>query len=78
GSGLEGSWTSTPTFWIHDFLHNLYNLEWKKTLSPAGAHQWTPTNAKPETMVPDAHPLGVKHNPIMFTTDLALKEADGF
>ncbi|WP_395166723.1 catalase/peroxidase HPI [Francisella salimarina] len=74
GSGLEGSWTSTPTFWNHDFLHNLYNLNWEKTHSPAGAHQWTPTNAKPENMVPDAHKPGVKHKPIMFTTDLALKE----
>lgn len=36
GSGLEGSWTSTPTFWNHDFLSNLYDLDWKKTLSPAG------------------------------------------
>ncbi|AJI56514.1 catalase/peroxidase HPI [Francisella philomiragia] len=78
GSGLEGSWTSTPTFWNHDFLHNLYNLNWEKTLSPSGAHQWTPTNAKPENMVPDAHKPGVKHKPIMFTTDLALKEDDGF
>lgn len=65
-------------FWNHDFLHNLYNLNWEKTLSPSGAHQWTPTNAKPENMVPDAHKPGVKHKPIMFTTDLALKEDDGF
>ena len=41
GSGLEGSWTSTPTFWNHDFLSNLY--DWKKTLSPTGAHKWIPT-----------------------------------
>ena len=74
GSGLEGSWTSTSTFWNHDFLSNLYNLDWKKTLSPAGAHQWTPTNAKQENMVPDTHKPGVKHKPIMLTTDLALKE----
>ncbi|MDE4988631.1 catalase-peroxidase, partial [Francisella tularensis subsp. holarctica] len=66
-SGLEGSLTSNPTFWNHDFFHNLYNLDWKKTLSPAGAHKWTPTNAKPENMVPDAHKLGLKHKPIMFT-----------
>ena len=78
GSGLEGSWTATPTFWNHDFLNNLYNLDYKKTLSPAGAHQWVATNAKEENMVPDAHKPGVKHKPIMFTTDLALKEDPQF
>ncbi|QIW10510.1 catalase/peroxidase HPI [Francisella sp. LA112445] len=78
GSGLEGSWTSTPTYWNHDFLNNLYNLDYEKTLSPAGAHQWVATNAKPENMVPDAHKPGVKHKPIMFTTDLALKEDPKF
>lgn len=74
GSGLEGSWVSTPTKWNHDFLENLYNLNWKKALSPAGAHQWTPTNATEENMVPDAHKPDTYHKPIMFTTDLALKE----
>lgn len=78
GSGLEGSWTATPTYWNHDFLNNLYNLDYEKTLSPAGAHQWVATNAKPENMVPDAHKPGVKHKPIMFTTDLALKEDPKF
>ncbi|WP_150466918.1 catalase/peroxidase HPI [Francisella sp. SYW-9] len=78
GSGLEGSWTSTPTYWNHDFLNNLYNLDYEKTLSPAGAHQWVATNAKKENMVPDAHKPGVKHKPIMFTTDLALKEDPKF
>ena len=74
GSGLEGSWTSTPTQWNSTFLNNLYNLDWKKTLSPAGAHQWTPTDAKDVNMVPDAHKEGITHKPMMFTTDLALKE----
>jgi len=74
GSGLEGSWTSTPTKWNHDYLENLHNLNWEKTLSPAGAHQWTPTNATDKNMVPDAEKPNVHHKPIMFTTDLALKE----
>lgn len=78
GSGLEGSWTSTPTQWNSTFLNNLYNLDWKKTLSPAGAHQWTPTDAKATNMVPDAHKEGVTHKPMMFTTDLALKEDESY
>lgn len=73
GSGLEGSWVSTPTRWNNDYFHNLYSLNWKKTLSPAGAHQWTPTNATDKNMVPDAQKPDVHHKPIMFTTDLALK-----
>jgi catalase-peroxidase len=73
GSGLEGSWTSTPTKWSHDYFMNLYMLNWKKTIGPGGAHQWTPTNATAEDMVPDAQHKGVFHKPIMFTTDLALK-----
>ena len=78
GSGLEGSWTSTPTKWNHDYLENLYNLNWKKTLSPAGAHQWTPTNATAKNMVPDAYKPNSHHKPIMFTTDLALKEDQSY
>lgn len=73
GSGLEGSWTSTPTAWNHDFLNNLYNLDWKLTKSPAGANQWTPISAK-GVKVPDAENPNSYHKPIMFTTDLALKE----
>ena len=73
GSGLEGSWTSSPTTFSNDFLRNLYTLNWTKTLSPGGAHQWTPTNATAENMVPDANTSAI-HKPIMFTTDLALKE----
>ncbi len=78
GSGLEGSWTSTPTAWNNTFLDNLYGLKWEKTLSPAGAHQWTPTDATAVNMVPDAHKEGVKHKPMMLTTDLALKEDPEF
>lgn len=73
GSGLEGSWTFTPTKWNHDFLANLYGLDWKKNLSPGGAHQWTPVDAKGRK-VPDANKPDTYHKPIMFTTDLALKE----
>jgi catalase-peroxidase len=73
GSGLEGSWTTTPTQWNHDFLYNLYNLDWKVTHSPAGANQWTPIASK-GIKVPDAQNPDSYHKPIMFTTDLALKE----
>lgn len=73
-SGLEGAWVSTPTMWNHDYLTNLYTLNWEPTLSPGGAHQWAPSNATHDVMTPDAFEKGVKHKPIMFTTDLALKE----
>lgn len=72
-SGLEGSWTSSPTMWNYDYFRNLYTLNWTKTLSSAGAHQWTPTNATDKNMVPDAQKPKTYHKPIMFTTDLALK-----
>lgn len=72
-SGLEGSWTTTPTKWNNDFLYNLYNLDWKLTHSPAGANQWTPIASK-GISVPDAQNPDLYHKPMMFTTDLALKE----
>jgi len=72
-SGLEGAWTSAPARWTHMFLTNLFTHEWKQTKSPAGAIQWTPTDASPKTMVPDAHIKGKFHAPIMLTTDLSLK-----
>lgn len=78
GSGLEGSWTATPTKWNYAFLNNLYNLNWKLTVGPGGAHQWTPTNATAKSMVPDAAKSDVTHKPIMFTTDLALKQDPEF
>ncbi len=70
-SGLEGAWTATPTEWSNGYLDNLYRYEWELTKSPAGAHQWTPKNG-PEN-VPDAHDASKFHNPVMFTTDLALR-----
>lgn len=72
-SGLEGAWTSAPTQWTTQYLDNLFNFEWKKSKSPAGATQWIPTDESVSEMVPDAHVEGKFHAPIMFTTDLSLK-----
>ena len=77
-SGLEGAWTSTPTAWSILFLDNLFRFDWKKTKSPAGALQWTPTDESAAKLVPDAHDANKRHAPIMFTTDIALKEDPGF
>ena len=73
-SGLEGAWTSTPTQWSIQYLSNLYAFEWVKTKSPAGATQWVPANGQAANLVPDAFDKSKRHAPIMFTTDLALKE----
>jgi catalase-peroxidase len=73
-SGLEGAWTASPAQWTHLYLTNLFAFEWEKTKSPAGATQWIPKNGQAANMVPDAHDPNKKHAPIMFTTDLALKE----
>ncbi|MDB2705614.1 catalase/peroxidase HPI [Pseudomonadota bacterium] len=72
-SGLEGAWTISPTAWSINYLQNLYNMEWVKTESPAGAIQWIPKNADEVKFVPDAHDPKKRHAPIMFTTDLALR-----
>ena len=77
-SGLEGAWTQTPTAWSVLYLDNLMRFEWKQTQSPAGAHQWIPTDETAATAVPDAHIEGKRHAPIMFTTDMALKKDPGF
>ncbi len=77
-SGLEGAWTQTPTAWSVLYLENLMRFEWKQTQSPAGAHQWIPTDESAASAVPDAHIKGKRHAPIMFTTDLALKKDPGF
>ena len=73
-SGLEGAWTTTPTQFSINYLQNLYAFEWVKTKSPAGATQWVPKEKAAGQMVPDAHDPNKRHAPIMFTTDLALKE----
>ncbi len=72
-SGLEGAWTSTPAKYSTQYLDNLFAYEWVKTKSPAGATQWVPANNGGANTVPDAHDPSVRHQPIMFTTDLALK-----
>ncbi|WP_404341228.1 catalase/peroxidase HPI [Pseudoalteromonas mariniglutinosa] len=72
-SGLEGAWTVTPTRWSINYLQNLFNFEWIKTKSPAGATQWIPENGQAANLVPDAHVKDKRHAPIMFTTDIALK-----
>lgn len=77
-SGLEGAWTSTPTAWSVLYLDNLLRFDWKKTKSPAGATQWIPTDESAATLVPDAHDPEKRHAPIMFTTDMALKEDPEF
>jgi len=72
-SGLEGAWTVNPTAWTHNYLQNLYNWDWVQTQSPAGATQWIPAGGAGANLVPDAHDSSLRHAPIMFTTDLALK-----
>lgn len=70
-SGLEVTWTTTPTQWSNNFFENLFNFEWELTKSPAGAHQWVAKNA--EAIIPDAFDATKKHLPTMLTTDLALR-----
>ena len=73
GSGLEVTWTQTPTKWTNNFFTNLFSYEWELTKSPAGAHQWTPKNGSGAGTVPDAHDPSKRHAPSMLTTDLALR-----
>lgn len=77
-SGLEGAWTTTPTQWSSNYLDNLMNFDWVITTSPAGAIQWIPKDKAAANLVPDAHIPNKRHAPIMFTTDLALKEDPDF
>ena len=70
-SGLEVTWTSTPTQWSYDYLKFLFDYEWELTKSPAGAHQWVAKDA--EKVIPDAFDAEKKHPPYMLTTDLSLK-----
>jgi catalase-peroxidase len=73
-SGLEGAWSANPIAWTTQYLDNLFAYEWVQTKSPAGATQWVPKNADAVKIVPDAHDPNKRHAPIMFTTDLALRE----
>ena len=72
-SGLEVTWTRTPTKWNNDFLRSLFGYEWELTKSPAGAHQWKPKGDAGAGTVPDAHDPSKLHGPSMLTTDLALR-----
>ena len=70
-SGLEVTWTKTPTKWSNNFFENLFGFEWELTKSPGGAHQWVAKDA--ESIIPDAFDSSKKHRPTMLTTDLTLK-----
>ncbi|NBA87385.1 catalase/peroxidase HPI [Emticicia sp. CRIBPO] len=72
-SGLEVTWTTTPTQWSNGFFSNLFNFEWELTKSPAGAHQWIAKNGGGAGTIPDAHDPSKSHAPTMLTTDLALR-----
>ncbi|MGH8783028.1 catalase/peroxidase HPI [Paraburkholderia sp.] len=72
-SGLEVTWTTTPTKWGNDFFKNLFGYEWELTKSPAGAHQWKPKGDAGAGTVPDAHDPGKHRAPSMLTTDLSLR-----
>jgi catalase-peroxidase len=72
-SGLEVTWTTTPTKWSNDFFKHLFEYEWELTTSPAGAKQWKPKNGAGDGTVPHAHDKGKKIAPGMLTTDLSLR-----
>jgi catalase-peroxidase len=73
-SGLEGAWTAAPAQWTHQYFANLFTFDWEKTKSPGGATQWKPTGDSGADLVPDAHDPNKRHPPMMFTTDLSLRE----
>jgi len=70
-SGLEVTWTKTPTNWSNNFFENLFGFEWELSKSPAGAHQWVAKNA--DAIIPDAYDPSKNHVPTMLTTDLSLR-----
>jgi catalase-peroxidase len=72
-SGIEVTWTTTPTKWSNNFFDNLFGFEWELTKSPAGAHQWAPKGGAGSGTVPDAHDSSKRHAPSMLTTDLSLR-----
>jgi len=72
-SGLEVTWTATPTKWSNSFFESLFGHEWELTKSPAGAHQWQPKHGAGADTVPDAHDPSKRHAPSMLTTDLSLR-----
>ncbi|MDG6403853.1 catalase/peroxidase HPI, partial [Pseudomonas quasicaspiana] len=72
-SGLEVTWTTTPTQWSNNYLENLFGFEWELFKSPAGAHQWRPKDGAGAGLIPDAHDPSKRHTPTMLTSDLALR-----
>ncbi|PWK39597.1 catalase/peroxidase HPI [Pseudomonas sp. OV226] len=72
-SGLEVTWTTTPTKWSNNYLENLFGFEWELSKSPAGAHQWVAKNGAGAGTIPDAHDPSKRRNPTMLTTDLSLR-----
>jgi catalase-peroxidase len=72
-SGLEVTWTTTPTKWGNNFLKNLFGYDWELTKSPAGAHQWVAKGGAGAGTIPDAHDARKRHAPTMLTTDLSLR-----
>ena len=72
-SGIEGAWSQTPIQWDNNYFDVLFGYEWTLTKSPAGAHQWTPTDPAAKTTVPDAHDPSVTHAPMMTTADMAMR-----
>jgi catalase-peroxidase len=72
-SGLEVTWTTTPTRWSNEFFENLFRYEWELTRSPAGAHQWVAKGGAGAGSIPDAHDPSRRRAPTMLTTDLSLR-----
>jgi len=72
-SGIEVTWTTTPTQWSNNFFENLFGYEWELTKSPAGAHQWVAKGGAGAGTIPDAHDASKRHSPTMLTTDLSLR-----
>jgi catalase-peroxidase len=72
-SGLEVTWTTTPTQWSNNYLENLFGFDWELTKSPAGAHQWKPKNGAGAGTIPDAFDPSKRRDPTMLTSDLALR-----
>jgi catalase-peroxidase len=72
-SGIEGAWKPNPTQWDMGYFDMLFGYDWELTKSPAGAHQWTPKDVKPEHLIPDAHDPSKKSPPMMTTADLAMR-----
>jgi len=72
-SGIEGAWTTNPIQWDNGYFENLFGYDWELTKSPAGAHQWKPTDPGAASTVPDAHDPTKRHAPMMTTADMAMR-----